>query len=106
MDAQEFDVVIMFHVVSDIPAVDRRAFFDRLYQSVVRPDGLLIITTRTGRPDGTQSAESRIMEALNRRPYVDSRCFHALRRLISSVGFGNLMFAHFAHLLKNLHERA
>lgn len=84
---QVFDVVVMFHVVSDIPEPERRVLFDRLFESVVRPDGLLVITTRTGRPDGSQSAESRIMEALNRRPYVDSKWYDEARLLLESVGF-------------------
>jgi len=82
-----FDVVVMFHVVSDIPEPDRRALFDRLFDAVIRPDGLLVIVTRTGRRDGTQSTESRIMEALNRRPYVDSKWYEEARRLAESVGF-------------------
>lgn len=84
---QVFDVVIMFHVVSDIPEPERRALFDRLFESVVRPNGLVIITTRTGRLDGTQSAESRIMEALTGRPYVDSKWYDEARLLVESIGF-------------------
>jgi len=84
---QVFDVVIMFHVVSDIPEPERRALFHRLFGSVIRPDGLLIITTRTGHLDGTQSTESLIMEALNRRPYVDSTWYDQARLLSESVGF-------------------
>jgi len=84
---QVFDVVVMFHVVSDIPEPERRALFDRLFASVVRPNGLVIITTRTGRLDGTQSAESRIMEALTGRPYVDSKWYDEARLFVESVGF-------------------
>jgi len=83
----DFDVVIMFHCVSDIPEPARRPLFDRLFQSVIRPDGLLIITTRTGRLDGTQSTESRIMEALTHRPYVDSKWYEQGRLLLEAVGF-------------------
>jgi len=84
---QEFDVVIMFHCVSDIPEPARRPLFDRLFQSVIKPNGLLIITTRTGRLDGTQSTESRIMEALTHRSYDDSKWYDEARVLIESVGF-------------------
>ena len=84
---QVFDVVVMFHVVSDIPEPQRRPLFRRLFDSVIRPGGLLVITTRTGHPDGSQSAESRIMETLNRRPYVDSRWYDEARQLMESVGF-------------------
>lgn len=84
---QVFDVVIMFHCVSDIPESARSLLFNRLFQSVIKPNGILIITTRTGRLDGTQSTESRIMEALNHRPYVDSKWYEEARLLIESVGF-------------------
>jgi len=83
-----FDVVIMFHCVSDIAEAERQPLFRRLFESVIQPNGLLIVTTRTARSDGTQSTESRIMEALNQRPYVDSKWYEDARRLISTVGFG------------------
>jgi len=84
---QVFDVVIMFHCVSDIPEPARRPLFSRLFEHAIQPNGLLIITTRTERLDGTQSAESRIMEALNRRPYVDSKWYNEARQLVESIGF-------------------
>ena len=84
---QVFDVVIMFHCVSDIPEPGRRLLFERLFKTVMKPGGLLIITTRTERSDGSQSAESRIMEALTRRPYDDSRWYKEARQLMESVGF-------------------
>ena len=84
---QEFDVVIMFHCVSDIPEPARHPLFDRLFQSVMKPNGLLIITTRTKRLDGTQSTESRIMEALTHRPYDDSKWYDDARLVVESVGF-------------------
>ena len=84
---QVFDVVIMFHCVSDIPEPARRLLFNRLFHSVIKPNGLLIITTRTGLQDGTRTMESRIMEALNHRPYVDYKWYEEARQLLESVGF-------------------
>jgi len=84
---QVFDVVVMFHVVSDIPKPARRPLFVRLFESVVQPNGFLVLVTRTGRSDGTQSTESRIMEALNHRPYVDHNWYQEARLLLESVGF-------------------
>jgi len=84
---QVFDVVIMFHCVSDIPEPARLPLFNRLFEHAVQPNGLIIITTRAERLDGTKSAESQIMEALNHRPYVDSKWYQEARHLVESVGF-------------------
>jgi len=84
---QVFDVVVMFHCVSDIPEPARRPLFSRLFEQLIQPNGLLVITTRTERLDGTQSVESRIMEALNRRPYADSKWYEEARQLLHSLGF-------------------
>jgi len=84
---QVFDVVVMFHCVSDIPEPARRPLFSRLFDHLIQPSGLLIITTRTERLDGSRSVESRIMEALNRRPYVDSRWYQETQQLLDSIGF-------------------
>ena len=84
---QVFDVVVMIHCVSDIPEAARRPLFSRLFERVIKPNGLLLVTTRTERLDGTQSAESQIMEALNHRPYVDTNWYEETRLLVEAIGF-------------------
>ena len=84
---QVFDVVIMFHCVNEFPEPARRLLLNRLFESVIKPNGLLIIITRTGLQDGTRTMESRIMEALNHRPYVDYKWYEEARQLLESVGF-------------------
>ena len=84
---QVFDVVIMFHCVNEFPEPTRRLLFSRLFESVIKPNGLLIITTRTGLLDGTRTMENRIMEALNRRPCLDHKWYEEARQQLESVGF-------------------
>ena len=84
---QVFDVVVMFHCVTEIPEPERRPLFSRLLESLMKPGSLLLVVTRNGRLDGSQTTDSRIAEALTGRPYDDSKWYDDTRQLLQSIGF-------------------
>ena len=86
---QVFDVVTIIQCLNDIPEAAHLPLFKRLFDSVIRPNGFVVMSTRTERLDGTKSLESRIMEALNHRPYDDTNWYKEARRQMESVGFIN-----------------